>query len=98
MGRPRQRRTAIHITSSSVCNPREDSGSAFNHAPVSWQKRPKVVRDIWCQMHFQGDDHMWLVPVVCLILSDLCLMVEQEKLSLGFHFMPTSLPQLQDKE
>ena len=26
-----------------------------------WQKQPKVVRNIWCQMHFQGDDRAWLV-------------------------------------
>ena len=29
------------------------------------------MRDVWCQMHFQGDDHMWFVPVVYPMLSAL---------------------------
>ena len=41
---------------------------------------------------------MWIVPAVYPMLSALCLMVEQEKLSLGFHSMLTRRPQLQDKE
>ena len=41
MGIPRQRPTAIRITSSSIRNPREDIGSAFNHAPVSLAETAK---------------------------------------------------------
>ena len=79
MGMPRWRPTAIRIISSSICNPRKDIGSAFNHAPVSLAETAKsLVR----QLLFQEDDYiMWLVPEVCPMLSTLCLMVEQEKLS-----------------
>ena len=101
MGMPRRRPTAIHNTSSSIRNPTEDSGSAFNHAPVSLAETAKG-----CAQHLVSNafsrryDHviMWLEPAVYPVLSVLCLMVEQEKLSLGFHPMLTWLPQLQDKE